>query len=112
MLKVLSSVFLFTVAFSGYANDSHPALKTCFKSAKSFYNKNGPSTDVARGFGKLTVLSANTSYQLQNKVNIEYPVDTVLYQGTGSYHSGYFIDVIIVDAKTCHGLDIINVYGE
>ena len=34
-----------------------------------------------------------------------YDSDIVLYRGTGPYHSGYYIDLIVVDANTCTSLD-------
>jgi len=38
--------------------------------------------------------------------------DQIVYTVSGSYHSGYFTDALIFDAKTCKFESLINIYGE
>lgn len=103
-IQFLAFLFLISLTTSAtlHANDNHPALDACFKKAKNYYLQNGSPSDVRRGFEKEQFIAANDKYSS----------DVVTYRGTGSYHSGYFIDLIVADAKTCEGLEIINIYGE
>lgn len=117
MSKITGLTFLFfislTMSATLHANENHPALDACFKKAKSYYKKNALPSDTARGFDKDQFLAVHKTLTISPTLSVGgYDTDVVLYKGTGSYHSGYYIDLIVVDANTCTGLDIINIYGE
>lgn len=106
MSKIQSLAFLFLISLpisvTLQANENHPALDACFKKAKNYYIKNATPSDTRRGFEKEQFIAAGEIYSS----------DVVTYRATGSYHSGYFIDLIVADAKTCEVLDITNIYSE
>ncbi len=117
MSKITGLTFLFfislTMSATLHANENHPALDACFKKAKSYYKKNAMPSDTARSFDKFEFLPAKESIVVSPLGTVgNYESDVVLYKATGSYHSGYYIDLIVADASTCEGLDIINIYGE
>ena len=117
MSKIKGLTFLFFISLTAsatlQADDNHPALDTCFKKVRSYYSKNAIRSDVPRGFNKFAFLPANTSVEINPQIVVgNYESDVVLYKGTGSLHSGYYIDLIVADAKTCEGLSITNIYGE
>ncbi len=58
------------------------------------------------------VLFANQKNEIGVNNEVSYETDKLLYKATGSEHSGWFEDAIIVDVLTCKISEIINVYSE
>lgn len=43
---------------------------------------------------------------------VSYNKDKLLYFFSGSYHSGWFEEVAVVNPKTCWVVDFVNIYSE
>jgi len=109
-LGLILVLVLFSMNLS--ANDES-RLSDCAKIVRKFYSKNAQRSDVPRGFEASHVLKAPTPLLgLQKQELAVYDEDMLVYRGSGSMHSGYFIDLIVANAQTCQPLQIFNIYSE
>lgn len=90
------------------------ALQFCYKVSKKYYFKNGSPSDTTRRFDSREYLPARTPLRGRTSQDIRgiFEKDRLVYVGSGSYHSGYFIDLIVVNPTTCDDIQIINIYSE
>ncbi|MBH46563.1 MAG: hypothetical protein CME71_00155 [Halobacteriovorax sp.] len=42
----------------------------------------------------------------------QYESDVLIYEGSSEFYSGYGVEAIVVDAKNCHLIEIVQVYAE
>ncbi len=109
---LISSLVLFSFSEIS-ANEEVSRLDECASQVKKYYKKNAQPSDVARGFDKKEILLAGKPLlSLQNHIMTSFESDKLIYVGTGSYHSGYFVDAIIANPENCQVEDIINIYSE
>jgi len=109
---LFSSLLAFSVSEIS-ASEKISRLDECASQVKSYYKKNAGPSDVARGFDKKEILLAGKPLlSLQNQIMTTFESDKLIYVGTGSYHSGYFVDAIVANPENCQVEDIINIYSE
>ncbi len=108
----MTTILSLLLSFNLNASEG-PRLETCLSKAKKFYNQHGQRSDTQRGFIALAVLKAGSPLLgLQNQTLAVFLDDKLVYQGTGSMHSGYFTDLIVTDFETCQVEQIFNIYSE
>lgn len=118
ILSLIQSLIFILVASVSYAKNcvdkECEALHACYKTSKKFYIQNGSPSDTNRGFNIREYLPAGSPLKGRTSQDIRgvFDVDKLIYVGTGSYHSGYFIDLIVVNPVTCDNIQIINIYSE
>lgn len=90
------------------------ALRFCYKTSKKFYTQNGSPSDTHRSFNMREYLPAGNPLKGRTAQDVRgvFEVDKLVYVGTGSYHSGHFIDLIVVNPVACDNIQIINIYSE
>jgi hypothetical protein len=109
---LFSSLLAFSVTEIS-ASEKVSRLDECASQVKSYYKKHAQPSDVARGFDKKEILLAGKPLlSLQNHIVTSFESDKLVYVGTGSYHSGYFVDAIVANPENCQVEDIINMYSE
>lgn len=106
-----SILFLIFLSNSALAN-IEVNFNKCLKPAKRYYYQHAGPSDVARNFSKLQILTAGEKLKYADKVIAIYEEDKLVYSGSGSYYSGYYIDYIVVNPQTCEVDDLLNVYSE
>lgn len=110
------TIFLITQTSFGKKNKTFSIDKSteCFERVKkSYINQGGNPSDVPYEFSfDKTLLAREPVMNYQKKPIATYQEDKLIYKVTGSYHSGYFIDVIVVNIENCETLDIYNIYSE
>lgn len=110
------SLFFSLIAFSVSelsANENVSRLDECASQVKKYYKKNAQPSDVARGFDKKEILNAGQPLlNYQNQTLAIYHEHKLIYTGSGSYHSGYFTDLIVANIDDCQVEEIINIYSE
>jgi hypothetical protein len=112
-MKTLTFLALSLTIISNLSADTgSDLLAKCLKPAKKYYAQNAGPSDVARKFLPLQILIAGNSLSYGQKEVGHFADDKLIYQGTGSYYSGYFIDYVVVDPTTCQVEQILNVYSE
>ncbi len=87
--------------------------EVCYSQAYKYYIENSGPSDESQTFNFQFMLKANE--ELTNdraEVIAKFDQDHLIYHATGSYYSGYFIDLIAVEPKTCQVSAIINLYSE
>tara|TARA_R110000868_G_scaffold143075_13_gene360797 strand:- start:4760 stop:5080 length:321 start_codon:yes stop_codon:yes gene_type:complete len=42
----------------------------------------------------------------------QYERDVLIYEGSSEFYSGYGVEAIVVDAKNCHLIEMVQVYAE
>jgi len=108
MKTIIFSLFLLNTAFAS----EDVLLSKCLKPAKRYYYQHAGPSDVARNFSKLQALKANEALKYGDRIIVTYEYDKLIYSGSGSYYSGYFIDYVVVNPIDCSVEQIINVYSE
>ncbi len=113
MKKILIASLLFSSIFSAtYASVQESSL--CANKALKAYIASGAKND----YGPFTLtegtsISAGESYALNSLVKlVPQESDTILFRFSGSVHSGYFQDGVLVQADNCRVLSIFNIYAE
>lgn len=112
MKSVIAFAMILT-SLTGLANTTAPTNDKCLKKVKRHYYLNGQKSDVPLDIRSSELLPAGkplTDYL--NKTIAVFETDKLIYNLSGSFHSGYFVDVIVVDPKTCITEEIINIYSE
>ena len=108
-LMIVLTLLVSSVSFAQLHNNSAP----CESEALAFYEEKGQPSDQPKEITHSHVQTGGLPlYDTHHRELKTYPTDTVIYVGAGSYHSGYFQDLIVVDLATCQGLDIYNIYSE
>jgi len=101
------------ISFTSFANSSSLTVDKCLKKVKRYYYQNGQNSDTPLNFSFNHVLPAGIPLKnSQGKTVALYDEDKLIYSVQGSYHSGWFNDVSIVNPKTCETVEIINIYSE
>lgn len=86
---------------------------SCFNSAAEFLMKNGNRSDQRLNLSDEEVLVAKTPLLTERGDFLNtYPMDTILYYNSGSYHSGYFREVVVLNPRTCKVLNAYTVAAE
>ena len=113
-MKAFFMLALVTVSSNLLALEKHElTVNKCFKKAKRYYSQNAQPSDAPREIHLDQILPAKELLKdLTGKSIASFNEDKLIYRATGSYHSGYFIDLVVVDLKTCQGEEIINIYSE
>ncbi len=86
--------------------------EACLPLVDSSYNSSRPIAEKINPVTFEKVLFANETYDYGMKSVGNYDTDKLLYSVTGSEHSGWFQDAIVVDILTCEVAEIINIYSE
>lgn len=109
---LLSTLLAFSVSKIS-ATENISRLDVCAAQVKSYYKKNAQPSDRGIEFSKKEILLAGKPLlSLQNQVVTSFESDKLIYLGTGSYYSGYFVDAIVANPENCQVEDIINIYSE
>ncbi len=112
-MKLTLVLLLLSTALCVNAQVFDLELKRCFSKAKRYYRLNGQDSDRPLTLNAKEYLSSGVALKdLQGKYLAIFNEDKLIYTGTGSYYSGYFIDYIVVDPKKCEGEIIYNIYSE
>lgn len=112
-MKSLIALVMLLVSFTISAETSANAGKKCLKKATRDYIKNGNPSDypIALSFEKL-LPAGEALLGFQGKEIAKFEEDRLIYSISGSYHSGYFTDLSVVNVQTCETEEIINIYSE
>lgn len=112
-MKSLIALSMVLASFTSFADDSSAAGAKCLKKAKRYYYQNGSKSDIPLNFNFDRVLPAGEPVKgFGEKVLAVFEEDKLIYSVSGSYHSGWFNDVSVVNPKTCETDDLINIYSE
>lgn len=90
------------------------ASNACDDQVISVINKLGPASDVPYRIDPApTYLSAGEELKdFYGNVIKTYKNDKLLYSFSGSYHSGWFEEVAVVNPKNCWVIEFVNIYSE
>ena len=110
----ISMTLIFILSTLNILSAEENKLNSCFKAVKKDYYQNAQRSDVPRTFEAAYVLNSNESLRgFQNEeLGFIFNDEKLIYKGTGSVHSGYFIDLVVVNPQDCKVLHIVNVYSE
>lgn len=108
MKTIIFSLLLLNTAMA----NEEILFSKCLKPAKRYYYQHAGPSDIARNFSKLQLLKANDALKYGDRIIVTYEEDKLIYSGSGSYYSGYFIDYVVVNPTDCNVEQIINVYSE
>lgn len=98
-MKMLISLILLT---------SLNAQADCLDIARDFFKENGNRSDRRINVSGPKELLANSPFTTERGDFLNsYDVDTIVYFNTGSYHSGWFKEAVILAPETC---EILNAY--
>lgn len=114
ILFFVFSFLSYTALANNCTNEQCQALQKCFKSSKQYYFKHGSPSDSKRSFDVREYLPAGEPLKGRTAQEVRgiFEIDKLIYIGSGSYHSGYFTDLIIVNADNCGDVQILNIYSE
>ncbi len=108
----MKSLFVIVLISASFAL-SASGLPKCFNQARIAYQEEGQPSDLPLEWGQPITLKAGEPLQrFYDRPLIRFDRDTILYYVSGSYHSGYFQDVVVLDLETCELLDVIQVASE
>ncbi|GEM_PF-5412899 len=86
---------------------------SCFDNAADFLMEHGNRSDRRLDLSNPEILEAKTPLTTERGTFLNaYPMDTVLYYNSGSFHSGYFREVVVLDPETCKVLNAYTVAAE
>lgn len=113
MKKILILSILFSSIFSATFASTQETQR-CAKKALKAYIASGAQNDYGPfTLTSGTVIPAGESFALNSLVKlIPQDEETILFQYSGSVHSGYFQDGVLVKASNCQVLSIFNIYAE
>lgn len=112
-MKSIIALSLALVSALSFADQASQLGKKCFKQAKRYYHLNGSRSDIPLGFNFVELLPAGKTLKIYDERTIaKFEEDKLIYSVTGSFHSGYFNDITVVDPKTCDTDEILNIYSE
>tara|TARA_R110000868_G_scaffold80095_2_gene227769 strand:- start:29882 stop:30202 length:321 start_codon:yes stop_codon:yes gene_type:complete len=59
-------------------------------------------------------LTSGDSYELYGVLfsHDQYESDVLIYEGSSEFYSGYGVEAIVVEAKNCHLIEMVQVYAE
>lgn len=98
-MKMLASLFILI---------SLNAQASCFDAAADYLIEYGNRSDRRLDMSSPRVLTAGAALTTERGDFLNsYPIDTVLYYNTGSYHSGWFSEVVVLEPSTCK---VLNAY--
>ena len=103
-MKVLASL-LILLSINTHAS--------CFDAAADYLIEYGNRSDRRLDMSSPRVLTAGAQLTTERGDFLNsYPIDTVLYYNTGSYHSGWFSEVVVLDPSTCRVLNAYTLAAE
>lgn len=111
-MKALLMTLMLT-SLNTMALDLNERALQCESKVARFYEYNGSRSDRPKEIRSGEVLLAgNPLLNTHGNVVTTFDADKIVYEGHGSYYSGYFIDAIIVNPSNCKVEKIYNIYGE
>lgn len=112
-MKFLIVTLLALGAFFAQADTSLNDGSKCLKKMKRYYYQNGQKSDIPLTFSFVKVLSKGEPLKGYADSTIAvFEEDKLIYSISGSYYSGWFNDVSVVNTQTCETEEIINIYSE
>ncbi len=110
---IIAAVTLASVSTFAYPElDLGARAEACLPLVDSSYTLSKSGAEKVNPVTFEKVLFANETHDFGFKKVGNYETDKLLYSATGSEHSGWFQDAIVVDVLTCEVSEIINVYSE
>lgn len=111
-MKSLLLIFA-ALSISSFAQGENVSVEKCEKKVARYYAYNGSRSDYPKEIRQGYYLHAGESLLNLRKQEIaSFEEDKIIYQGNGSFHSGYFIEAIVVNPKTCKVEEVFELYGE
>jgi hypothetical protein len=106
-------IFSFIITISTISTAGAAEL-SCKDKITKIINENGPASDVQYKIDELfSLLQAGTSItNLYEEVVKNYPYDVWTLAFSGSYHSGWFQELAVVNPEGCKFIEFVNVYSE
>lgn len=109
-LHLLSSVLFSIILFPTLSSASG---QTCEKQMNRLVEQLGSPSDVRRELDTIFVLDVGQTFQYRpNQVYGPFDEKVVVGLVSGSYHSGYFLEVYFVGALDCQYINHEVVYSE
>lgn len=107
MKHIIALIALFLSIQLTKAND-------CTTRVVEVINKMGPASDYPYRINtEPKLLKAQTPLvDFYGTAVRQYNTDKLLYAFSGSYHSGWFEEVAVVNPKTCWVIEFVNTYSE
>lgn len=101
------------LSLSSHALDLEVRLDVCQKKVAKFYAYNGSASDWQKEIRAAVVLKAGESLlDLRSNPIKVFAEDKLVYEGHGSYYSGYFIQALVVNPKSCRIEETFELYSE
>lgn len=108
-MKLFISVLLFALSASVFAHTP----EQCRDRALIEYEVSGQPSDVYYTLSDGMVVAAGTPILgAQQQELARYTTDMIVYTVSGSYHSGWFQDLMVVDPWNCSLVRFFNLYAE
>ncbi len=112
-MKSLITLTMILASVSSFASPETNLGNKCLKKVKRHYYQNGQRSDIPLRIEFDQFLSAGTPLKgFQDKKIVVFDEDKLIYSISGSYYSGWFNDVSVVNPTTCETEEIINIYSE
>lgn len=113
MKHLLFLVLLSPLALMAEDIATEAKAEVCYEQAYKYYVENSGPSDEDQTFRFKYLLAANQEiFNDRDEVIAKFDQEQLIYHATGTYYSGYFIDLIAVEPNTCQVSAIINLYSE
>lgn len=111
MKTILFTLALFSM--NSFALDLESQLVACQKKVAKYYKYNGSVSDWPKEIrGGSVLLAGEALLDLSKNPVTTFSEDKLVYEGHGSYYSGYFIEAVVVNPKTCWVEETFGLYSE
>lgn len=108
-MKLFLSVIFLSLTVSAFAHTP----EQCRDRALIEYEISGQPSDVYYTLSDGMVVAAGTPIRgAQRQELARYTTDVIVYTVSGSYHSGWFQDLMVVDPWNCSLVRFFNLYAE